>query len=176
VLNTWQFSTSAPTARIFKGIAVSVVGNAGGGAGVLTWNNFLVESGWRYQDTELSTACDMTGQNCVSTSKTFVYGNPIHAQVTEVQETNSDGTQRITRMRYPADYGTGTGNAEAAALTAMQGDPVNIQNALIERWVIKRVGSVDSTVNAELTTWKQYAPGQYRPSQRFVLNSASPLP
>ncbi len=180
VLNTYQFPEPTQTTRKFKGIAISVVGNGGGLTGLLTWNPFLVESGWRYRDTEMSTACDTTGGNCISTSKTFVYGNPNHTQLTELQETNSDGTQRITRMRYPADYAGGSGNPDAAAFTAMTDTANNIQNAVIERWIIKRVGSVDSVMTAALTTYRNFAvpPAlpQFLPFQRFVLNSPSPLP
>ena len=141
------------------------------------YNAYEVVAGWLYQSGETITQYDTTGATPVSTTKTFVYGNPNHLQLTEVDETNSDGTQRITRMKYPLDYApaTGTPSPEAAAITAMQ-STAHIQNAVIERWVIKRGGGLDSVMTAELNTFKQYATGQYLPYQRFVLNNPTPLP
>jgi len=135
---------------------------------------YQVISAWLYQDADTTTVFDTTGTSSYSTTRAFTYANPNHAQLTETSETNSDGTQRITRMRYPADYVAGSGNAEAAALTAMQGTS-HMQSPVIERWVIKRSGGIDSVVQAELTSFKQFAAGQYLPYQRFALNSASPI-
>src|SRR6266567_916413 len=141
------------------------------------YNAFEVVAGWIYQAGETTTQYDTTGNTSFSSQKTFTYGNPNHLQLTELAETNSDGTQRITRMKYPLDYApaTGTPSPEAAAITAMQ-STAHIQNAVIERWVIKRGGGVDSVMTAELNTFKQYGSGQYLPYQRFVLNSPSALP
>jgi len=96
-----------------------------------------------------------------------------HLQLSELTETNSDGTQRITRMKYPLDYpaAPGTSDPAAAALTGMQ--DAHIHNAVVERWVIERAGGVAKIVAATLTTFKQFATGQYLPHQRFVLNSPS---
>ncbi len=168
----YAFDQVGPVAaRRFRGMSVYVF-NGGGAA---YYNAFEVISGWIYQSGETTTQYDTTGASSFVNSKTFLYGNPNHMQVTELQETNSDGTQRITRMKYPADYATGTANPEASALTAMQGTAF-IHDAVIERWVIKRVGTADSVVQAQLTTWRQFAPGQYLPYCLFVLNSPSPLP
>ena len=162
-------------ARRFRGMSLYTHSTDPYGNSETYYNAFEVVAGWLYQSGETTTFYDETGASSFSTAKTFTYGNPSHLQLTEAAETNSDGTQRITRMKYPLDYATGTGNPEAAALTAMQ-STAHIHNAIIERWVIKRAGAMDSVVTAELTTFKEYAPGQFRPYQRFVLTNPSPLP
>jgi hypothetical protein len=138
---------------------------------------FQVETALKVQTDQTTTVYDTTGTSSFSTTQQFTYGNPSHAQLTEITETNSDGTQRITRMTYPADYAacSGTCTPEAAALTAMQG-AAHMHNWVVERWVIGRTGSVEKVVDGQLTTYKEYAPGQYLPYQRLVLNSPSPLP
>jgi hypothetical protein len=184
VASTYAFrdeGTPEPnTTRSFHGMSMYFLSIGTGGSfnqpvGVTVYNPFEVISAWSYLDGETTTVFDTTGTTSFATAKAFVYGNSIHAQITQITETNSDGTQRITRMRYPADYSTGSGNVEAAALTAMQGT-AHIHNAVIERVVSQRVGGVETIVQSDLTTYKQYGVGQYRPYQRFVLNSPSPLP
>ncbi|HEX7051879.1 MAG TPA: hypothetical protein VF188_16855 [Longimicrobiales bacterium] len=134
--------------------------------------DYQVISAWAYKDTETTVQYNEAGSSSVSTVRTFVYGNPVHAQLTEVRETNSDGTERITRMKYPADYATGTANAEAAALTEMQG-AAHMHSPVIERWVVEKRGSTEKVIEAVLRTYKIFAPGQILPFQRFVLNPGS---
>jgi hypothetical protein len=164
-------------ARRFRGMSVyqAIYGSPNPAHSYFFSNAYEVVAGWLYQSGETATQYDTLGNNPISSTKTFVYGNPNHLQLTEIDETNSDGTQRITRMKYPADYSTGSGNPEATALTAMQGT-ANIQNAVIERWVSVISGGVGKVVSAELTTYKQYGTGQYLPYQRFILNSPGPVP
>lgn len=172
VVSTHAFPTPTETTTRFRGMSTSVYS---GGGGVYVFNPFEVVSGWRYQDGETVTHYDTLGTSSFSSAKSFGYGNPMHAQLTEIVETNSDGAQRITRMKYPADYGIASSGAEGLALNAMQGT-ANMHNAVIERWVTKRVGALDSVVEAELTSFKEYAPGQFLPYQRFVFNNPRPLP
>ena len=66
----------------------------------------------------------------------------------------SDGTQRITRMKYPGDYATGSGNPEAAALTAMQdvsSTGAHMPGVVIERTVnlVRRVADGRTVVLIE---------------------------
>ena len=179
ITSTYRFRDVEPgseplTTRRFRGMSIySWPGIADHDISFFS-GEYQVISGWMYQDGETTTVYDTTGTSSFATTKTFEYGNPSHAQLTEVVETNSDGTQRITRMRYPADYATGSGNAEATALTAMQGT-AHIHSPVIERWVTKRTGGVDSVVQAELTTFRQNWAGQYLPYQRFMLNSPTPV-
>jgi RHS repeat-associated protein len=177
VASTYRFrdeDAEPETTRRFRGVSMHAFGTSQATGYTYAYRGFEVFSAWAYEDTETTVVYDETGGNSFSTSKTFVYGNPTHAQLTEVTETNSDGIQRITRMKHPADYATGSGNAEAVALTAMQGT-ANMHSAVIERWVIKRVGAADSVVQAQLTSFKQYAPGRYLPYQLFALNNPTAL-
>jgi RHS repeat-associated protein len=164
-------ATNPETVRRFRGMSVNAF-SAGKWGSVYVYNDFEVVSGWTYMDADTTVVYDESGASSFSTTRSYVYGSPAHVQLTEVTETNSDGRQRITRMKYPADYATGSGNVEAAALTAMRG-AAHMHGAVVERRVTQRAGATDSVVQAEVTTFKQYAAGQYRPYQRFVLNSPS---
>jgi RHS repeat-associated protein len=157
------------TTRRFRGLSIHSF-SAGELGSVYLSNAFEIISAWEYKDSETTFAFDTSGTSSFSTTKSFAYENPKHLQLTELTETNSDGTQRITRMRYAADYATGEGNAEASALTQMQG-ALNMHAQPIERWVIKRAGGVDSVVSAELTSFKRFPTGQVLPFQRFVLSN-----
>lgn len=176
--STNQFLTTAPTYRSFHGMALySMAVPEGGGIdneyfyGVDVYNPFEVISAWTYMDTDTTVAYDQAGANKVTSVKTYVYGNPAHLQPTQIIETNSDGTQRITRMTYPQDYdSTGTGNAEAIALGLMV-KTAHMHNEVIEKWTIRRVNGVDAVVEGTLTTYKQYPSGQILPYQHFVLTN-----
>lgn len=172
----YQFPNRARfQAMSFYFLSVGTAGSLEQPVGVYYYNPIEVFSSWVQQISETTTLFDEAGTTSIATSKAYVYGNPIHGQPTQVTETNSNGTERITRMKYPADYAPGTGNPEAAALTAMQGT-AHIHNAVVERWVIEKTGATEKIVQAELTTFREYVLGQYLPYQRFLLNSPSPLP
>ena len=162
------------SSRLFRGISVYTWPGIADNDLQFFSGEYQVISGWLYQDGVTTTVYDTLGTSSFSTSESFTYANPNHAQLTEATETNSDGTQRITKMKYPADFAAGSGNAEATALTAMQGS-AHIHSPAIERWVTKRNGGVDSTVQAEMTTFKTYAAGQYLPYQRFLFSNPTPV-
>ena len=100
--------------------------------------------------------------------------------MTEITETNSDSTQRITRMKYPGDYATGgPPGSEAAALTAMQDvstSGAHMPGVVIERVVSQKVGASERAFQAEITTFKEFLYGQFLPYKHYVLNSPSPIP
>ena len=175
--STYKFRDITPidtaTTRRFRALSINsfsggIVGNA------YVWNPYEVVSGWAYQDTDTTVVYNDAGSSSFATARTYVYGNSKHIQLTEQTETNSDGAQRITRMSYPADYATGSGNVEAAALTQMQG-AAHMHSPVIERWIVQRTGSTDSVVQASLASFREYASGQYLPYQRLVLNSGNGL-
>jgi len=153
-----------------------------GGIPVVYANGYEVIAGWIYQSSEVTTEYDPSGTNSISATKTFMHGNPNHLQLTEIQETNSDGIQRITRMKYPGDYvisGTPPPGTEAAALKAMQDVSTtggHMPGVVIERSVSVKNGASDRVVQAEITTFKDFASGQFLPYKRYVLNSSGPLP
>lgn len=163
----------------FRGMAVHMVSDQTADAfGQTGWtyqyNAFEVFSAWTFVDGETTIHYNESGTDSVATSRTYSYGNPAHLQLTQITETNSDGTQRITRMKYPADYPLGSGDLEASALSAMQGT-AHIHNAVIERWVLEKTGGVERIVRGELTTFRQVPTGAYVPYQRYVLSSPTPL-
>ncbi len=163
----------------FQGLSVYFFADGGsiGGEPLGFWihNPFEIFSNWVQQEVDTSVVYSESGADSVKSAKAYAYGNALHGQVTQLTETNSNGTQRITRMTYPADFAQGTGSAEAAALTAMQ-TTAHIHNAVVERWVIERTGGVEKVVQATLTTFKQYGSGQYLPYQLFTLNSPTGVP
>jgi RHS repeat-associated protein len=181
VSSTYSFrdeGTPEPTTtRRFRGMSIEFFsaggaqGSAGQGAGVTFYNPFEVISAWSYMDSETETTYDQTGANSFSATKSFVYGNPSHMQLTQVTETNSDGTQRITNMKYPADYASGSANVEAAALTGMVA--ANMHTPVVEHWVTKRIGTIDTVVQASLQTYKTFAANQFLPYQSSVLRASS---
>lgn len=177
IASTYAFRDVTPTdtatTRRFRGLSINFF--SGGIAGsAYAWNPYEVVSAWGYQDGDSTFVYDDAGSSSFSTARTFAYGNPQHIQVTEQTETNSNGTQRITRTKYPADYAAGSGDTEAAALTQMQGT-AHIHSPVVERWVIHRTGSTDSVMQASVASFKEFASGQYLPYQQLVLNSQSAL-
>jgi len=52
----------------------------------------------------------------------------------------------------------------------------HMPGVVIERSVSVKSGASDRVVQAEITTFKEFATGQFLPYKRYVLNSPSPLP
>jgi hypothetical protein len=129
---------------------------------------------------QVTTVYDTTGTTGVTSSQHFAYGNVNHAQLTEITETNSDGTQRITRLKYPGDFATGgPPGTEAGALAAMQNVSAagaHMPGVVIERSVSMKTGTSDRIVQAEVTTFKEFLAGQFLPYKHYVLNSPTPIP
>lgn len=161
----------AITSRSFHGMSVNTF-SAGQFGTTYAYNPFEVLSMWSYLSEDTTVTYDEAGAGSFATARTYTYGNPNHVQLTQLTETNSNGTQRITRMTYPADYApcSGSCSPEAAALTAMQGG-THMHSEVIERWVTERTGSSERVVQGDLTTFKAYTDGRYRPFQHFVFNS-----
>lgn len=177
--STFEFPTWPQTTRTFRGISVDVWSGGAGTALLFNHNRFVVESGLKLKVGELTQVYDETGTNAVSTEKLFVHGNPDHAQLTRIAETNSDGTQRITDLRYPADYGTGgPPGTEAGALVAMQdvsANGVHMPGVVVQRSVSVKTPTSYRVVQAEITTFKEFATGKFLPYKRYALNSPSPV-
>ena len=168
----YAFRADTQTTRELHGISVASWNLNGIEA---TWGTYRVESAWTHPSSQTVTVYDTTGTTSFATTTTYGYANPNHAQLTQITEINSDGTQRIARLRYPLDYAAGGGNPEAVALTAMQGS-VHMPGVVIERTVSRRVGALEQVVDGVLTTYRLFGTDQYLPYQRFILNSPGPIP
>jgi hypothetical protein len=164
----------------FRGLAVDVYSMWPGNGGVVYTNRFYVRTGLKVITDQATTVYDTTGANGITSSQHFIYGNPNHAQLTEIDETNSDGMQRITRLKYPGDYSPGgSQGTEAGALGAMQdvsSTGAHMPGVVIERSVSMKSGATERIVQAEVTTFKEFLTGQFLPYKHYVLNSPSPIP
>jgi hypothetical protein len=168
----------------FRGLALDLYSINGSRSLISTWfiwaNPFNVNTALKVQTAQTTTLYDTTGTTSFSASRVYAYGNPTHAQLTQITEDNSDGTQRITRMKYPGDYATGGApGTEAGALAAMQDvsqSGAHMPGVVIERTVSVKSGASDRVVQAEITTFKEFATGQFLPYKHYVLNSPSPIP
>ena len=194
VLRTYAFPQPPQITRIFRGIALTTLAGISGcgdldGDGQLdycipdaAYNRFLVVSGQKLLTSELRYSYDTLGNNPVSTSTTYAYGNPNHGQLTEITETNSDAIQRVTRLKYPGDYTIDqapTPGSEADALKIMQdisATGAHMPGVVIERTVSVKSGTSDRIMQAEITTFKEFLAGQFLPYKHYVLNSPSPIP
>jgi hypothetical protein len=88
----------------------------------------------------------------VQTSTDFVYGNPIHANVTEKHSTLSDGSIRIDYSRYPLDIVI-NGNGSASSITAMNNK--HIYDVPVEQYsTIDRTGNPTQYVAGALSTFR----------------------
>lgn len=167
--STYAFRDDSATVRKFRGMSIHTF-TSGEFASYFAYQPFEVISAWVHPESDTTVIYNETGGSSISTVKKYTYGNPEHLQLTQITETNSDGTERITRLKYPADYASGSGNAEAAALTAMKGS-AHMHSQVIERWIAeKKKDSGEKIVQAELTTFKEFAPGKILPFQRYILN------
>jgi hypothetical protein len=182
VTSTYAAPPSPHPLIAFRGLAMDIYSLAGEMGGVVYTNQFYVRTGLKVLTAQATTLYDTTNASInFTTGQSFSYGNVNHAQLTEITETNSDGTSRVTRMRYPGDYASGGPGPEAAALTAMQNvsaTGAHMPGVVIERTVSVKSGATDRVVQAEITTFKEFVSGsgQFLPFKHYVFNSPSPVP
>lgn len=166
-------ASSSAVARRFRALSFHAMPTSDPQLDEYYSNTYEVLSGWVYKQRDTTVAYDTTGTSSFASTRTYVHGTN-HLQLSEVRESNSDGAERITFLRYPADYASGSGNPEAAALSLMQG-AAHMPGVVVERWVARRVGSTDSIVQASLTMFRDVGSGRVLPYQRFELASQAPL-
>lgn len=171
-----ETSTQPANVSVLRGLSVNFFndGNTVQDEPANARSLFQVTAGWMYQDGDSTWSYGTAGSGEVIATRKFVYGNPVHAQLTEQVESQSDGSERITRLRYAPDYPAGSGTPEADALAAMAG-AAHMHSQVIEKVIIARVQNTETVVRAELTTYKAYQPGQYLPYKRFVLDNPQPV-
>ncbi|MDR0786434.1 MAG: hypothetical protein LBG44_00970, partial [Gemmatimonadota bacterium] len=138
-------------------------------------HSYEVVSSWMSPVKDSTFVADASsGGGVIYTVTTREYANPVHQQptlITEREEYNE--VLRETYLRYPNDYATGSGNAEAVAITAMAG-PAHMPGVVIERWVREYTSGSGRVLSGELTTYRQFG-FKYLPWQRQSLNDASYL-
>ena len=132
---------------------------------ILRWSLFNRERAWGPAESPLNAW--------------YAYENANHAQLTKVTETNSGGMQRITRMQYPVDYGSGSGNMDATTIQFMKADSIHMHSQVIERWVAEKPsGGSETVISAELTPYWLFHSSSVRsyvPHERWVLAADAPI-
>ncbi len=66
-------------------------------------------SEWWHPTQETETVYNLSGQNPITTLKTYEYANPSHKNITKTTLTNSKGEDLTSLRKYPSDYPTSTG-------------------------------------------------------------------
>jgi YD repeat-containing protein len=93
---------------------------------------YQIYCGWKYKYKKLIIDYDTLGQNPVYDSTDFFYEHPDrYLEVTKTSHINSDGTEKITRYKYPNDY-QGTSSENYAYAISMMRDSLHIVNSVIE--------------------------------------------
>jgi len=114
----------------------------------------------------------------VPKTTSYSYDDYAHAfQLSQVTETNSDGTQRITCMKYPLDYNI-TGYIVDTMTNAlnMMVKQFNDINQIINKWIIQKNGSTQNVVSSDLMMY--YYPqssSKILPLRHLSLRSGSPI-
>ena len=103
-------------------------------------------------------------------------GVPQHYQVTKISETNTDGTQRVTRMKYPADFPSTSPTSQdhmVCAIDSMK-NVNHMVSSVVEKWIYKKSRSdTSSVVSGTVTKYQVYQAGQILPSQVLSLRDTS---
>ncbi|MCC7003362.1 MAG: hypothetical protein IT357_14490, partial [Gemmatimonadaceae bacterium] len=170
----WTFiaDTLAQPLAVERFRALSVNSFASTYGAMVAVNDFEVVAGWAYQSSDTTMTYTEAGADPVVTSRTYAYENAAHAQLTRISETAPGGTRRLTRLRYPDDFASGTGDPEATALGVMRG-AAHMPGLVVERIVEDSAATVRA-LQATLTTYRTTGLGQTLPYQTFVLEAPSP--
>ena len=121
---------------------------------------------------------DSTLTDGIARVTSYEFGNPLHLQVTKITETNSDGIQRITRMKYPLDYAStspASGDAMVRALDSMK-TVSHMVNAVVEKEVIQDSAGVQKVLAADLVKFRGFAANQILPEQQLSLRASAGIP
>lgn len=175
-VSSYTVSQDTLSLRIWPGMSMNVSSTSGGlgGANIAVSGAYQVFSPWTTLAADTTIQYAETGSDSLVTARRFTFGNPVHAQLTEQVEAQSDGSERVTRFTYSADYSPGSGSPEADALREMASS-AHMLSQVVEKVILARVQSTETVVRAELTTYKAYQPGQYLPFKRYLLDSATPV-
>lgn len=162
-------SSGVATAKL-RGISFNSFSIQHGSASYLS--PFEVVSGWTYAASEAVSSYNQSGGSVITSTTNYTYGNPSHAQLTQIDVTNGDGTTTRTHMRYADDYPAGGSTATALAVQAMKTTgAAHMPGVPLERWVEQvKSGYTTRILEAEQTTFKDFGSGRFLPYRRYTLD------
>lgn len=152
VQHAYSFGGEAdPTTAIHRGVNVKKINfSIGQVTGATYVSKFEIISGWMHPVSETVTLYDQNGQNPVTTVEVFKYDNPSHLQLTGMEETNSDGTKRVSEITYAHEIPEYSGMAEANMITQVG-----------QQTVYEDIVTGGSARSSSVSTWKEWQPGKW---------------
>ena len=142
---------------------------------------YFFPSDWWYTDTTKDSSYYSNGD--VVFNKSFVYGNPAHKQITQINSDFSDGSQLQQLYKYPKDYVVPTGyTATGDLLTITYLQSFHIDNTPIEQITLKGNGSSFSAISSRYFKWANYnftsgaaSLSTWLPYQEWILRTTTPI-
>jgi len=175
VSNEWQVDTenNPLLTKNIKALAVKrSSAESSSDAYFIYFHKYMIISSWQYLVKEIINMYDQQDSGSIFIEKIFHYENPKHLWPTKTEETNSDGTQRITKIRYPADYDTSEqSSGTEKAIHRLKTDK-HIHDAVIEKVVFeKKSGQSEKAVSGELVLYGEHDNDRVLPDQIRGLRS-----
>ncbi len=152
-----------------KSCSVTPIGNT------IKFEPIEYKTEWYYPKRSISREYNPNSATPIETSVEYFYDNPAHCNATRTIQTNSDGSQTITRTKYANDYdqvGT-TSDAAASAMTQMLNK--HMINAVWESSTGTIRGGVEQVSAASVQTYKTFATDRIYPWKQYRLNTENPI-
>lgn len=115
-----------------------------------------IYSEWWHPTSTVETVYDTAGENPVTTTTTYEYGNASHKNITKTTTTNSKDEVIETINEYPSDYPSGTGMNDDLFETMVAN---NILNPVIKQQT--KLGS--SVLSTQVTSYKNWGDDLFLP-------------
>jgi len=164
---SYAFPGHALTTHLFPAMSIYRVES-----GLHSTYKFNVITEWVHPTNERVTEYNQSGAGGwgVESETTYVYGNPQHAQLTEIR--GPSGARNVKTFKYPADYNaTGTGGF-AALLAEMADTIVHMPGVVIEQTEGKFQGDYH---RGRIRTYSEIGPDRYAITGIWRLYSETPL-
>lgn len=129
---------------------------------------FYDYTNWVVQTWEKKTDNIDTGP--IVTQRFFNYDNPLHKELTSTSFLKSDGTNSITKYKYPGDYTT-AGTASFVYQMKLK----NITSPVIEEQTLVTRSGVTKLVGGTFTSYKLVNNAYYKPDILYKINATEPL-
>ncbi len=130
--------------------------------------DFYDYTNWAIQSFEKRT--DNIDTYPLVTQRFFYYDNPEHKELTRVKSVNSDGTELITKFKYPGDY-PDAGTSSFAYQMKLK----NIVSPVIEEQTLLNKAGVSKLISGTFTKYKLVDDRFYKPESIFKINTTNPL-